>query len=49
VLARVSRAWFTVRHSYGVDVGPGEDAPLLLTVALGLDRIHRDEAGRRYR
>jgi uncharacterized protein YxjI len=49
VLARVSRAWFTVRHSYGVEVAPGQDDPLLLAVALGLDRIHRDEAARRYR
>jgi uncharacterized protein YxjI len=49
VLARASRAWFPVRHSYGVEVAPGEDDPLLLTVALCLDRIHRDEAGRCYR
>jgi uncharacterized protein YxjI len=49
VLARVSRAWFTVRHSYGVEVAPGQDDPLLLTVALCLDRLHRDEAARRYR
>lgn len=48
VLARVSRAWFTVKHSYGVEVAPGEDDHLLLTVALCLDRIHRDEASRRY-
>jgi uncharacterized protein YxjI len=48
VLARVSRAWFQVRHSYGVEVAPGQDAPLLLTVAVSLDRIHRDEAARRY-
>jgi uncharacterized protein YxjI len=49
VLARVSRAWFRVRHSYGVDVAPGQDDPLLLTVAVCLDRIHHDEAARRYR
>jgi uncharacterized protein YxjI len=47
VLVRVSRAWSSVRHSYGVEVAPGEDDHLLLTVALCLDRIHRDEAARR--
>jgi uncharacterized protein YxjI len=47
VLARVSRAWSSVKHSYGVEVAPGEDDHLLLTVALCLDRIHRAEAARR--
>jgi uncharacterized protein YxjI len=49
VLARVSRGWFTVKHSYGVEVASGQDDHLLLTVALCLDRIHRDEAARRFR
>jgi uncharacterized protein YxjI len=49
VLARVSRAWFGVRHSYGVDVAPGQDDSLLLTVAVCLDRLYHDEAARRYR
>jgi uncharacterized protein YxjI len=49
VLAQVSRAWFKVRHSYGVAVAPDQDDPLLLTVALCLDRIHRDEIARRHR
>jgi uncharacterized protein YxjI len=49
VLARVSRTWFRVRHSYGVDVAPGQDDPLLLAVTVCLDRIHHDEAARRYR
>jgi len=29
-------------------VAPGEDDHLLLTIALCLDRIHRDEAARRF-
>lgn len=49
VLARVSRTWCKIRHSYGVEVAPGQDDPLLLTVAVCLDRIHHDEAARRYR
>jgi len=48
VLARVSRAWFRVRDTYGVDVAPGADDALMICVAVCLDRIHADEeAGRR--
>jgi uncharacterized protein YxjI len=48
VLARVSRAWFRVRDTYGVDVAPGEDDALIICIAVCLDRIHADEeAGRR--
>jgi uncharacterized protein YxjI len=45
-LARVSRAWFTMRDTYGVDVVDGEDAAMLLAVAVCLDRIHHEEDGR---
>jgi uncharacterized protein YxjI len=48
-LARVSRAWFTIRDTYGVDVAPGEDDALLLAVAVCLDRIHHEEDERRGR
>ena len=48
VLARVSRAWFRVRDTYGVDVAPDEDDALMICIAVCLDRIHADEeAGRR--
>jgi uncharacterized protein YxjI len=46
-LARISRAWFTVRDTYGVDVAPGEDDVLMLAVAVALDRIQHDEDERR--
>jgi len=46
-LARISRAWFTVRDTYGVDVAPGEDDILMLAVAVALDRIQHDEDERR--
>jgi|HubBroStandDraft_5_1064220.scaffolds.fasta_scaffold52449_2 uncharacterized protein YxjI len=49
VLARVSRAWSTIRHSYGVEVAPGQDDPLMLSAVVCLDRIHHDEAVRRLR
>ncbi|HEY7145473.1 MAG TPA: LURP-one-related family protein [Streptosporangiaceae bacterium] len=48
-LARISRAWFRLRDTYGVDVAPGEDDVLMLAVAVALDRIHRDEEARRDR
>ena len=43
VLARVSRAWFRVRDTYGVDVAPDEDDALMICIAVCLDRIHADE------
>jgi len=46
-LARISRAWFRLRDTYGVDVAPGEDDVLLLAVAVALDRIQHDEEQRR--
>jgi hypothetical protein len=32
-----------VRDTYGVDVGPGEDAVLMICIAVCLDRIHEEE------
>jgi uncharacterized protein YxjI len=43
VLAQVSRAWFRVRDTYGVDVAEGEDDVLMICIAVCLDRIHADE------
>jgi uncharacterized protein YxjI len=43
VLARVSRAWFRVRDTYGVDVAPGENDALMIAIAVCLDRIHAQE------
>lgn len=45
-VAQISRAWFRVRDTYGVDIAPGEDIPLLLAAAVCLDRIHHDEQDR---
>ena len=42
-LARISRAWFRIRDTYGVDVAPGQDDALILAIAVCLDRIHHDE------
>jgi len=46
VLARISRAWFRIRDTYGVDVAPGQDDALFLAIAVVLDRIQHDEEER---
>jgi uncharacterized protein YxjI len=46
VLAQVSRAWFRLRDTYGVDVPPGQDEVLMLAIAVCIDRIHHDEEER---
>jgi uncharacterized protein YxjI len=46
VLARISRAWFRIRDTYGVDVAPGQDDVLFLAIAAALDRIHDDDEQR---
>jgi uncharacterized protein YxjI len=46
VLARVSRAWFRIRDTYGVEVAPGQDDALFLAIAVALDRIRRDDQAR---
>lgn len=49
VLAYISRSWFRMRDTYGVDVAPGQDDALLLAIAVCLDRIHHDEEEKRDR
>jgi uncharacterized protein YxjI len=47
VIARVSRAWFRIRDTYGVDVAPGQNDAFIICVAVCLDRIHAEEERRR--
>jgi uncharacterized protein YxjI len=42
-IAHISRRWFRIRDTYGVDIAPGQNDALLLCVAVCLDRIHHDE------
>jgi uncharacterized protein YxjI len=49
VVAQISRSWFRIRDTYGVDMAPGQDDALILSVAVCLDRIHHDEEERRPR
>jgi uncharacterized protein YxjI len=46
VLARISRAWFRIRDTYGVEVEPGQDDVLFLAIAVALDRIRDDDEAR---
>jgi uncharacterized protein YxjI len=45
-VARISRKWFRVRDTYGVEVAPGENDALIIAIAVCLDRIHHDEEER---
>jgi uncharacterized protein YxjI len=38
-IARVSKKWFRVRESYGIEIEPGQDAVLLLAIAVCLDAM----------
>lgn len=38
-VARISRKWFRIRDTYAVDVAEGGDVPLLLSVAVCVDRL----------
>ena len=37
VVAKVSKAWFSMRDTYGVDIAPGENDLLILASVLALD------------
>lgn len=41
VVASISKRWFTLRDTYGVAVGPGQDEVLLLAVAVCIDEMSR--------
>jgi uncharacterized protein YxjI len=48
-IAQVSRLWFRLRDTYGVDVAPGGNDALILAIAVCLDRIHHDEEEKQHR
>jgi uncharacterized protein YxjI len=45
-VAQISRAWFSIRDSYGIAVAPGADVPLLLAAAVCIDEISERERER---
>ena len=42
VIAQISRSWFRIRDTYGVDVAPGENDALILAIAICLDHMHQE-------
>jgi uncharacterized protein YxjI len=46
VVATVSKAFFTMRDTYAVDIAPGEDDLLVLTAVLAMDLAEDRERGR---
>jgi uncharacterized protein YxjI len=43
VVGRISRRWFRIRDTYGVEVEPGGDDALIIAIAICIDRIYEDE------
>jgi uncharacterized protein YxjI len=43
VVGRISRRWFRIRDTYGVEVEPGMDDALIIAIAICIDRIYEDE------
>ena len=39
VVALVSKRWFRVRETYGIEIAPRQDAALLLAVAVCIDTL----------
>ena len=42
-VAEISKKWFRVRDTYGVQIAPGADAPLLLAVTVAVDAMAHPE------
>ncbi|WP_269849900.1 LURP-one-related family protein [Methanosarcina horonobensis] len=41
-IAQVSKKWFRMRDTYGVEIEPGQDAALILAIAATLDQMEHD-------
>jgi len=41
-VAKVSKHWFTLRDTYGIDIAAGEDDALILAIAVALDEMAHD-------
>jgi len=42
VVGRISRQWFKARDTFGVEVEPGQDAALVIAIAVAIDRLRED-------
>ena len=43
-IAKVSKRWFRVRDTYGVEIGPGENDALILAAAVAIDQMTHDRS-----
>jgi uncharacterized protein YxjI len=41
-VAEVSKRWFRVRDTYGIEIDPGQDAALILAVSVAIDQMAHD-------
>ena len=41
-VAEVSKKWFRIRDTYGVEISPGQDNALILTITAALDQMAHD-------
>ena len=41
-VAQVSKRWFRVRDTYGIEIAPGEDDALILATTVCIDEMSRD-------
>lgn len=41
-IAEISKKWFRIRDSYGVDIQPGQDDALILTITVVIDQMTSD-------
>ena len=44
-VAQVSKRWFRIRDTYGVEIAPGQNDVLILAVATAIDAMTSDRAG----
>jgi uncharacterized protein YxjI len=41
-IAEISKKWFSIRDSYGVEINPGQDNALILAIVAALDQMAHD-------
>ena len=41
-VAEVSKRWFRIRDTYGIEIAPGQDDPLILAVVVVIDQMTHD-------
>jgi uncharacterized protein YxjI len=42
-IAEISKKWFHIRDTYGVEIGPGQDNALILAITATLDQMAHEE------